>query len=123
MPDPVLTGINGALTPSYGINDILNFTQSTTSQPSGFRRVLGAVAGGVGNMFLPGIGGVIGNLIGGGPVSGGQPGSSGLLGSQPSQLLELQRQMNNETTAFEVATNMLKAQHDSIMDIARNLKS
>jgi hypothetical protein len=118
MPNSVLTGIAGASSPSYSLDDILNFTQQPSSQPSGFRKVLGAVAGGAGNILMPGIGTVIGNAI-----AGGAPGSTGLLGPEASQMLELQRSMNMETQAFEVATSMLKAQHDTAMDIARNLHS
>jgi hypothetical protein len=95
----------------------LNYTR-TGSQPSGFRRVLGAVAGGAGNVLFPGLGSVVGSAI-----AGGTPGSTGLLGPEVSQMLELQRAMNMETQAFEVATNMLKAQHDATMDVARNLKA
>jgi hypothetical protein len=116
MDDSILRGIAGASSPIPSAYNLL--TSQPSSQPGGFRRVLGAVAGGAGNILFPGIGSVIGSVI-----AGGTPGSTGLLGPETSQMLQLQQAMNMETQAFEVATNMLKAQHDTIMDMARNLKA
>jgi outer membrane lipoprotein SlyB len=116
MPSSALRGIAGSATPNYTMEDILRHTRPA-NQTGGFRRVLGAVAGGVGNVFLPGIGGVIGSAI-----AGGAPGSTGLLGSEPGQFLELQRAMQMEIRAFELASTMLKVQHDSMMSITRNIK-
>ena len=57
----ITNALNAANSPNYSIDQIL---QSTTpgKQPGGFRKVLGAVVGGVGNMFAPGLGGLIGQL-------------------------------------------------------------
>lgn len=116
MPSSVLRGIAGSSTPNFTMDDILRHTRPA-GQTSGFRKVLGAIAGGAGNIFFPGMGTVIGSAI-----AGGTPGSTGLMGPEVSQMLELQRAMNMETRAFEVATSMLKAQHDAMMSIARNIK-
>jgi len=44
--------VNNTATPNYSIDQILQATQPA-KQPGGFRKVLGAVVGGVGNMFAP----------------------------------------------------------------------
>jgi hypothetical protein len=102
---------------SYELNDILNQTQST-SRGGGFRRVLGAIAGGVGNMVLPGVGGLIGGLIGGAGGFGGL-GASGGLGEETLQFLRLQQQIQRELRAFEFAVSVLKNRHDSSMSAIR----
>src|SRR5215831_3393647 len=106
----VTTGLAAANTPNYSIDDILRFTQEPPNQKgSGFRKVLGGIAGGVGNIVAPGVGTAIGNLI-----SGNQLNSSGLLGDS-MQFLELQRQMQTEMRAFETASTVLKVRHDAAM--------
>jgi len=113
--------INSALamanTPDYSINDILKATQPTVKQPSGFRRVLGGVAGSVANVFAPGMGSLIGNAIAG---TGGLN-STGLMGNA-QQYLQLQQQMNMETQAFETASNVMKSRHDAMMAAIRNIQ-
>ena len=97
---------------NYELNDILKQTQST-SRGGGFRRVLGAIAGGAANIFMPGIGGVIGGLVGG---AAGSPG----LGGESMQYLELMRQMQAETRAFETAVSVSKARHEASMSAIRS---
>jgi len=64
-----MSQINNALamasSPNYNINQILQATQPA-KQPGRFRQFLGAAVGAVGNMFAPGIGGMIGGAISGG---------------------------------------------------------
>jgi len=112
-------GIGAAYTPNYRIDDILKATEppSKKSGGSGFRKVLGAVAGGVGNMILPGLGGAIGNVIAGGKLD-----STGLMGGETMQFLELQRQMQMESRAFETASTVMKSRHDAAMAAVRNMK-
>jgi outer membrane lipoprotein SlyB len=115
-----MSQINSALSmisPSsnYSIDQILQATQPA-KQPSGFRRVLGAVVGGVGNMFAPGIGGLIGSAIAGNSGIN----ASGLMG-QTMQYLQLQQQMNAEQEAFETASAVVKARHDASMSAIRNI--
>ncbi len=112
----VLRGLGAAQTPNYSIDDILKYVDNA-KKPSGFRRFLGAVAGGAANIFAPGLGSVVGKFIGG----GGALGSTGLLG-ESSQFLELQRQMQMETRAFETASNVMKARHDAAMSSIRNIR-
>jgi hypothetical protein len=101
---------------NYELNDILRQTQGA-SRGGGFRRVLGAIAGGAANIFMPGIGGIIGGLVGGGAA--GFPG----LGGESMQYLELMRQMQAETRAFETAVSVSKARHDSSMSAIRAVGS
>ena len=108
---------------NFELNDILRQTQAT-SRPGGFRRVLGAIAGGVGNMFLLGIGGLLGGLIGGaGGIGGlGGLGSSGVMGGEVLQFLQLQQQIQSEARAIELASTVLKVRHDTSMAAIRNMK-
>ncbi len=115
----VQTGIGAAYTPNYRIEDILKATEPPAKKKGGgFRKVLGAVAGGVGNILMPGVGTAIGNVI-----SGGKLDSSGLMGSETMQFLELQRQMQTESRAFETASAVMKSRHDAAMSAIRNMKS
>jgi hypothetical protein len=110
--------VNNAPAPTYNIDQILQATQP--KQPGGFRRVLGALVGGVGNIFAPGLGGIIGGSIGGGLLSGGvSVGLGGGLGSDTMQYLQLERQMQAEQEAFETASAVLKSRHESSMAAIR----
>ena len=109
---------------NFELNDILQQTQAT-SRGGGFRRVLGAIAGGAANIFMPGIGGLLGNIIGGaGGIGGlGGLGASGGLGAETLQFLQIQKELQKEARAFELATAVLKLRHDTSMSAIRNLKS
>lgn len=87
-------------------------TQDYVSNPSGgsgFRRILGGVLGGVGNMFMPGIGGALGSILGGGT-------------QDPYQFLKVQMDVQNQSRIFEMQSNIIKSRHDSAMSAIRNLK-
>jgi hypothetical protein len=115
-----MSTVNAALgmvsTPNYNINQILQTTKQQ-GQPSGFRRVLGSIVGGVGNIFAPGIGGLIGNAIAGG--SGGI-GTAGLMGDS-AQFLQLQQQMSLQQEMFQTASAVVKSRHDCAMAAIRNI--
>jgi hypothetical protein len=107
--------LGASVTPNFLLEDIQRLTQAQR-ESGGFRRTLGGIVGGVGNAFFPGIGSAIGNLIAGGRLN-----STGLLG-ESQQFLELQRQMQMETRAFEAASAVLKSRHDAAMAAIRNMK-
>jgi hypothetical protein len=109
--------LTGAATPNYSIDQILQATHPQT-QPSGFRRVLGGIVGGVGNMLMPGIGGMIGGAIAGTGVLG--TGQAGLLGDS-MKFLQLQQEMSVEQEAFQAVSAVVKSRHDSCMDAIRNI--
>ena len=118
----ITNALNLTSTPNYGLDQILQSTQ-TAKQPSGFRKFLGAAVGAVGNMFAPGIGGMIGGLIGGGGGSGLSSlggGQAGLL-NDSMQFLQFQKEMNLEQQAYETASAVLKARHDASMAAIRNI--
>ena len=103
-------------TPEPNISDIV---RSVTNPPqtSKFRKVIGGVVGGVGNLLMPGVGGAIGSLI------SGSPGTGSLLGSDTWQYLQYEQQMQQESRQFELASTILKNRHDSAMSAIRNMKS
>lgn len=106
--------------PDPAVDSVLQSVQEPAKGPSRFRRVMGSVVEGVGNMFLPGAGSAIGNIIsgGGGLLTGGN-----LLGTQPSQFLRFQQQMLKEQQQFELASTVLKNRHDAAMSAIRNMKA
>ena len=103
-----------AYTPNYSIDQIMQTAQAPKA--SGFRRVLGGIVGGVGNIFAPGLGSAIGGMISGNSINT-NPG----LGDA-TQYLQLQQNMQNESRAFEAASAVLKSRHDAAMSAIRNMK-
>lgn len=109
--------------------------QQQPAQPSAFRRILGSVAGMAGNMFAPGLGGALGNLIGGsgGIGIGGAAAASSLAASAnaanaanlaaSSQVLAAAEQSNQNEEMLELASNLEKAKHDSVMSVIQNIGS
>ncbi|HVP50605.1 MAG TPA: hypothetical protein VMT05_00720 [Terriglobales bacterium] len=121
MPDnPITTGINMSYS-GYSLDQILQTTKPPSSG-GGFRRVLGGLLGGVGNMFAPGIGGMIGSMISGGLGGAGGLGGTGGLLQDTMQYLQLQRQMNAETEAFQTASTIMKCRHDAAMAAVHNMQ-
>jgi hypothetical protein len=110
-----LSGIIGSI-PGPNIEDTLGAVMNPP-KTNRFRKLVGAVAGGVGNIVMPGIGGVIGQMI------SGQPGTGTLLGSETWQYIQYQQQMTNEARQFEMVSTILKNRHDSAMSAIRNMKS
>jgi outer membrane lipoprotein SlyB len=126
--------------------------QQKTKEPNKFMRVLGGIAGGALNIFAPGLGGILGNVIGGGSSS---TGSYGALIEQQRQFDEMQRYNQVSTTQqqrqqnqmmnqqqmqgmqmlgvqqrvsmqaqeFTTVSNLLKTRHDSEMSAVNNIKS
>jgi outer membrane lipoprotein SlyB len=126
--------------------------QQKTKEPNKFMRVLGGIAGGALNFVAPGLGGILGSVIGGG---GGSFGSYGALVEQQRQFDEMQRynqistsiqqrqqnQMMNQqqqqsmqllgvqhrvsmqAQEFTTVSNLMKTRHDSEMTAVNNIKS
>ena len=127
--------------------------QQKPKEPNKFMRVLGGIAGGALNLVAPGLGGILGNVIGGGGSS--TTGSYGALIDQQRQFDEMQRynqvstmqqqrqqnQMMNQqqqqgmqmlgvqqrvgmqAQEFTTVSNLLKTRHDSEMSAVNNIKS
>jgi hypothetical protein len=98
--------------PEYSINSLIQQTQ-----PSAFRRVLGGVVGGVGNLFAPGLGSMLG-----GAIAGNATGVTGAMSSDSTYYLQLQQQMEAESRAFQAASNVLKSRHDAAMASIQNIR-
>jgi hypothetical protein len=112
-----VTGPKAAPQAEYSIDDILKNTKPQGG--GGFKRVLGAIAGGAANIFFPGLGGIIGGGLSGKLLGSAMPG----LGSETTQFLQLQRQMLQEQRTFDLMSTILKIRHDSSMSAIRNMKS
>ena len=115
MP-PIGAGANGI--DIYGVMQTVKATQPQSTAGGAFRKIAGAVVGGATNMFLPGVGSAIGNMISGGMGSAGS-----MLGPGAQQALMFQQQMSQEMQQFEMATTLIKTRHDSVMSAIRNMKS
>src|ERR1700743_1934505 len=94
-------------------------------QPSTFRRILGGVAGMAGNMFAPGLGGALGNLIGGGSSFAVVLGASGSTANAANlaaanQLLAVAQQSNQNEEMTELASNLEKSKHEIFMAVIQN---
>jgi len=89
-----------------------------TAAGGGFRKVMGGVLGAAANVFMPGVGGVISNLIGGSGAAGGLGGNM-----SPATMLQMQQQMAMEQEAFTTASTIMKDRHDSAMTAIQNSKS
>ena len=109
----ITNSMAAAYTPNYSIDQIMQTAQAPKA--SGFRKVLGGIVGGVGNIFAPGLGSAVGSMI-----SGGLNTNPGL--GEATQYLELQRSMQAESRAFEAASAVLKSRHDASMSAIRNMK-
>lgn len=129
MPD--IPGITPNLA-RYNLETIRQYTQP--KKPGGFRRFLGAVAGGVANVFAPGAGTLLGNFIGGGgsqsalssQALGGLGGLSTLGGAgllnDSMRYLRLQQQIQQQSQLVQMTSNIMKARHDMSMAAIRNIR-
>jgi hypothetical protein len=113
-------------------------------QPSLFRRMLGGITGIAGNMFAPGLGGALGSFIGGtGASSLGASSVVSALGAQSAaanlqlaaaqsvsnsenfaaeqQLLKVAEQSDENQEAVEMASNLEKSKHSTLMSVIQNI--
>lgn len=109
----------GTPTP-YSIDDITQYTQPP-KKTGAFKAVLGGIARGAANIMFPGLGGILnaGSAISGQLLGSSMPG----LGSQATQMLALQNQMNQEQLVFTTISTLIKVRHDSAVEAVRNMKS
>jgi hypothetical protein len=116
MSSSAVNALNLASSPDYNIEQLLQSTTPVSQQPSAFRRILGGVVGGLGNMLMPGVGSLIGGAI------SGTAGGGGLSTGNPMQYLQLQEQMNAQSEAYETASGVMKSRHDACMAAVRNIE-
>lgn len=150
--DPLITPTSQQLPPVTTVYPETSLPQER-KEPNKFLKVLGGVAGGALNLVAPGIGSMVGNLIGGG--GGGQFGSYGALYEQQRQFDEMQRynqvstsmqqrqqqqmmdsqrqesfkllgvqhRVGMQAQEFSTVSNLMKSRHDSEMTAVNNIKS
>lgn len=126
--------------------------EQKTKEPNKFLKVLGGVAGGALNFVAPGLGGILGSIIGG---SGSSFGSYTALMEQQRQFEEMQRysqisnslqqrqqhqmmqqqqqqqmqllgvqhRVSTQAQEFTTISNLMKTRHDSEMSAVNNIKS
>ncbi len=106
--DPLITPSGVPTLPS--LPNLPSDTMTAPKQRSGFWKVLGGIAGTATNIFAPGMGSIIGGIIGGG--SGSYYGNSSTSGSYASIIAEQQRshaemmQMNASMNNIQQQQNM-----------------
>ena len=100
-----------------------DLTAKKPGKVGSFMGGLGKVASVAAGVMFPGVGPIVGGILGG--KSLGVPGlnmSGGMLGSDSSQYLQYQMQMTMEMRSFELASTILKNRHDASMSAIRNMK-
>ena len=131
--DPLITPTSQQLPPVTTVYPETSLPQER-KEPNKFLKILGGVAGGALNLVAPGIGSMVGNLIGGG---GGTFGSYGALYDQQRQqqqmivtqrqdafkLLGVQHRVSMQSQEFSTVSNLMKSRHDSEMTAVNNIKS
>ncbi|HEX8250051.1 MAG TPA: hypothetical protein VF599_17895 [Pyrinomonadaceae bacterium] len=152
--DPLVTPTGQQLPPMTTVSPETGiFRPQQPKEPNKFLKVLGGIAGGALNLVAPGLGSVLGNVIGGG--GGSSFSSYGALMEQQRQFEEMQR-YNQMSTAmqqkqqntmmnqqqqqsmqllavqhrvgmqsqeFTTVSNLMKTRHDSEMSAVNNIKS
>jgi hypothetical protein len=100
------------------LSDIIKMTNPSVPGPKGARGVFGSILGGIGNVIFPGLGTVLGGAVAGAGLGAAMP----TLGSETTQYLVLQRQIQLETLAFETASTVMKVRHDAALHAVQNMK-
>lgn len=121
-------------------------------KPNKFLQILGGITGGAANIIAPGVGTMIGNMIGGGGSPFGSYGNlyeqqrqfekmqqynttanmmqqqqqQAMMNQQQQQsfqLISMQTKVAQQTQEFSTISNLLKTRHDSEMTAVNNIKS
>jgi hypothetical protein len=103
--------IGSSIPPVLTTEDIFRPQEAINRQSGTFRRVLGGVVGGVGNLLLPGVGGLLGSALSGSGV-----------GLSAGPFLAIQEQIQAEARAVELQSTIMKVKHDMCMSCIRNMK-
>ncbi len=111
---------------SGGVYETGNEPELTPKKPGklgAFMGGLGKVASVAAGVMFPGVGPVVGGILGGKSLGGPLTNfSGGMLGPESSQFLQYQQQMTMEMRSFELASTILKNRHDASMSAIRNMK-
>ena len=149
--DPLITPTSQQLPPVTTVYPETSLPQQP-KEPNKFLKILGGVAGGAMNLVAPGIGSMVGNLIGGGGSSFGSYGAlydqqkqfdemqrysqtaNAMSQRQQQQMMDTQRQqqfqllgvqhrVSMQSQEFSTVSNLMKTRHDSEMTAVNNIKS
>jgi len=107
--------VDNSAKPTASVDDTLN--QASPSKSSAFKNVLGAIGKGAANILLPGLGGTIAGGISSKLLGAAMPG----LGSDVTQYLAMQQQLQQQQVSFETISTVLKIRADSSMTAIRNM--
>lgn len=126
--------------------------QQKTKEPNKFLKVLGGIGSAALNFVAPGLGGILGNVIGGGGSSFGsytalmeqqrqfeemqrynqiatslqQRQQNQMMNDQQKnsmQLISMQHRVGMQSQEFTTVSNLMKTRHDSEMSAVNNIKS
>jgi hypothetical protein len=107
---------NPAQSSDVNVDDILK--QAQPSKPGGFKGVLTSIGKGAANILLPGLGSALGGGISSRLLGAAMP----TLGTDTTQYLSMQNQIEQEQIAFEMVSTVLKVRADSSMSAIRNMQ-
>ena len=110
---------NNTSNATSSLSSILDMTSSPSVGPSKARSIFSSVLGGAANMFFPGLGTIIGNAIGGSALTAGTP----MLGGQTTQYLQLQQEIESESIAYNLASNVLQVRASCASKAIDNMKT
>jgi hypothetical protein len=99
-------------------------TQVEKPKPTNkFLDILKGIGGAALGVFAPGLGGLLGGVLGSGPNFGTMQGMIQQQQRFSMQLLSVQHQVGTQSQEFTAVSNLLKARHDSEMSAVNNFKS
>jgi hypothetical protein len=110
-------GITVDGTPQFDPN--IDDTQNQAKPKSGgFKSVLGAIGRTAATLLVPGLG----HSMGGGRSSQALGSSMSGMGSDVTQYLDMEKQLQQEQISFEMISTVLKVRADSSMSAIRNME-
>lgn len=99
------------------------YAPAPVKKNNAFGRIFGGILGGAASIMLPGVGGILGNVLGGGSNMADMQTMMNQQMQQSMQLLSVQNRVQAQTQEFSTMSNLLKAKHDSEMSAVNNFKS
>jgi hypothetical protein len=100
---------NNTSNATSSLSSILDMTSSPSTGPSKARSIFSSILGGTANMFFPGLGTIIGNAIGGSALT--------------TQYLQLQQEIESESIAYNLASNVLQVRASCASKAIDNMKT
>lgn len=120
IDDPIIRGGNETASLNNGV--LTDAVIDKPKQPNKFMSVLKGVGSAALGM-IPGVGGMLSGLLGGGPNFGSMHAMLQQQQRFSMQMLQVQQQVGSQSQEFTAVSNLLKARHDSEMSAVNNFKS